>query len=222
MQARFDFQSPSDIPGLSTIMTDDGLQNRCPNLQTFELDHHFQDTPLSGNEILGFLWKMPSLKDISLGVEHCMELCSAQLFKHLAQRPTLNSLQICLNPKSDSELLSFLEQTDTPIFSNMRNLKISSSRDSRLCTALFSHLTNLRFLEVNYSLDLGPDDFSLSLELDPCDRFFAQLPPSPELDHLGVEFRIRYDIRPTSWYLRLPGSALIRLAEKYSTATCVF
>jgi hypothetical protein len=161
--------------------------------------------------------KMPSLKDISLGVEHRMELCSTRLFKHLAQRPALKSLQIGLrNSRSDSELLLFLEQANTPIFSDLQSLKISGLRDSRLCTALFSHLTNLRFLDIGCSLHLSPDDFSLSPEHNAYDCFFAQLPPSPELDYLTVDFQIKCEPRPTSWYLKLSGYALVYLAEKYS------
>src|SRR5439155_25350778 len=112
-----------------------------------------------------FLREMPSLKDISLASENGTELCETRLFKHLALRPVLKSLGIRLgNATSDSELLLFLEQTHSPIFSDLRSLKISGYGDSRLCTALFSHLTNLRFLDTKCSLHLGPDDFSLSPE----------------------------------------------------------
>jgi hypothetical protein len=156
---------------------------------------------------------MPSLKDISLYVGSC----GTQLFTHLALRPALKSLQICLgNPESDPEILLFLEQIDTPIFSNLQSLKISGTGDSKLCKALFSHVTNLHFLDIQCNLHLSRDDFSLSPELNAYDRFFAQLPTSPELDHLGVEFSIQCDQRPDCWYLKLPGFSLVRLAEKYS------
>jgi hypothetical protein len=193
-------------------------QNHCPNLYSFEMNcHSAKGRPPSYNEILEFLVKMPSLHTIVLGRMSYVESCGSQLFKHLAERPRLESLTLLfVDGELSSEVLAFLSQSTSPLFTDLRIFRISGGTVWNSCRALFRHFTSLCALEVTCRLLAGPGDFNVTWEHDAYHQIFSQLPNTPGLEHLKLELetpRRYYGIDPC--YLKLPGEALIRLADKY-------
>jgi hypothetical protein len=159
---------------------------------------------------------MPLLREISLGAETSFTNYSSTMLKHLAFRPGLVSLHIGLSRNERLlEFQKFLEETQTPAFTDLRDFTFRSHVEPELCIILFHHLQNLRFLDFRCSFRVTPEDFEVTPTRNVFDFFADQMPYFADLRFLKMTFSIEGERPRNAWMHSLSGNALLMLAEKY-------
>jgi hypothetical protein len=160
---------------------------------------------------------MPSLHAIALARIEPAPGFSIPLVQHLAERPKLRTLEL-RDPKGSLSyhMLAFIRSIRQPyslLFADLENLKLSGDIDWNVCGALFPHLTKLRSLSCSFKFSVN--DPSAPSESETYEWILAKLPASPHLDYLALRCLHRQQRSPSILPLKLSGSSLIRLAEKY-------